>query len=192
MILEEESLASRIVEFCRFCRASGLPAGVKESVDALDAARVVGVRDREILKSALRSVLCSSKDDWEQFDELFDAYWGSAQPGSATPRTRRQPDQRLLRGVGAITTLMGRSTARETEDDGGKAMLGATAQERLKRTDFSQASQDDLPELERIAIRLLRQTSLRLSRRLKSMRLGRRVDLRRTIRRNISRGGDLI
>jgi uncharacterized protein with von Willebrand factor type A (vWA) domain len=62
----------------------------------------------------------------------------------------------------------------------------------LKRTDFSQASQDDLPELERIAIRLLRQMSLRLSRRLKSMRQGRRVDLRRTIRRNISRGGDLI
>src|SRR5215475_8284876 len=101
MTLEEESLASRIVEFCRFCRASGFSAGVKESVDALDAARVVGVRDREILKSALRAVLCSSKDDWEQFDELFEAYWGSA-PGSAiTPRKRPPADQRLLRGIGA-------------------------------------------------------------------------------------------
>jgi uncharacterized protein with von Willebrand factor type A (vWA) domain len=192
MILEEESLASRIVGFCRFCRASGLSAGVKESVDALDAVRVVGVRDREILKSALRSALCSSKDEWEQFDDLFEAYWGSAQPGSATPRKRPPAEQRLLRGVGAITTLMGRSTAREAEDDGGKTALGATAHDRLKRTDFSQASEDDLPELERIAIRLLRQMSLRLSRRLKSMRQGRQVDLRRTIRRNISRGGDLI
>jgi uncharacterized protein len=191
MTLQQETLASRIVEFCRFCRTNGLSAGVKESVDALDAVRAVGVRDREILKSAFRSVLCSSKDEWEQFDELFEAYWGSAQPGSTmAPRKRPQPDQRLPHG--AITTLMGRSKARETEDDGGKSVLGATAQERLKRTDFSQASQDDLPELERIAIRLLRQMSLRLSRRLESMRQGRQVDLRRTIRRNITRGGDLI
>src|SRR5262249_61914051 len=108
------------------------------------------------------------------------------------PRTSPPADQRLLRGFGAITTLMGRSTTHATEDEGGKAVLGATTQERLKGTDFSQASQDDLPELERIAIRLLRQMSLRLSRRLKSMREGRQVDLRRTIRRNISRGGDLI
>jgi uncharacterized protein with von Willebrand factor type A (vWA) domain len=151
----------------------------------------VGVRDREILKSALRSVLCCNKDHWERFDELFEAYWGAAQPGSTiTPRKRPQPDQRSPHGT--IATLMGRSTARETEDDGGKSVVGATAHERLKRTDFSQASQDDLPELERIAIRLLRQMSLRLSRRLKSMRQGRQVDIRRTIRRNISRGGDLI
>jgi uncharacterized protein with von Willebrand factor type A (vWA) domain len=192
MIAEEESLATRMVEFCRFARDSGLSAGVKESVDALDAARAVGVGDREILKSAVRSVLCSSKDEWEQFDELFEAYWGVAQPGSrirAVPRTRRQPDRRLPHGT--ITSLMARSAARETQDDGGKAVLGATAEERLKRTDFSQASQDDLPELERISIRLLRLMSRRLSRRLKSMRQRRQVDLRRTIRRNISRG-DLI
>src|SRR5215472_10050127 len=192
MIPEEETLVSRIVEFCRFCRARGLSAGVKESVDALEAARAVGVRDRDILKSALRSVLCSNKDEWEQFDDFFEAYWGSS-PGSAiSPRKRPPADQRLLRGFGAITTLIGKSTARDTEDDGGKAVLGATALERLRRTDFSQASQDDLPQLERVAIRLLRQMSLRLSRRFKSMREGRQVDLRRTIRRNISRGGDLI
>jgi uncharacterized protein len=193
MIAEEENLASRIVEFCRFARESGLSAGVKESVDALDAARAVGVGNREILKSALRSVICSSKDEWELFDELFEAYWGVAQPGSrirVTPRKRHQPDRRLPHGT--ITSLMGRSAARETEEDGGKAVLGATAEERLKRTDFSQAPQDDLPELERISMRLLRLMSRRLSRRLKSMRQRRQVDLRRTIRRNISRGGDLI
>src|SRR5262249_60407533 len=87
---------------------------------------------------------------------------------------------------------MGGAKTRETKDDGGKAVLGATARERLKRTDFSQASQSDLPELERIAQRLLQHMSLRLSRRRKSKRQRGQVDLRRTIRRNISRGGDLI
>src|SRR5260370_6384659 len=193
MSLPEESLASRIVEFCRFCRDRGLSAGIKESVDGGRGARVVGISDREILNSALRAVLCSNKDEWDQFDELFMSFWSSAPPGfkTTTPRKKLQPDQPLPQG--AITTLMGRTSAgRAAEADDSNAVLGATAQERLRRTDFSEASQNDLPELERIAIRLLRQMSLRLSRRRKSMMQRDQVDLRRTIRRNVSRGGDLI
>jgi uncharacterized protein with von Willebrand factor type A (vWA) domain len=191
MTLHEESLASRVVEFCRFCRENALSAGVKESVDALDAARTVGVSDREILKSALRAVLCSSKEEWDQFDELFEAFWNARNAGTASRPRRTQQEQRSPQG--AITTLIGRADAGRTADeDGGKAVLGATAHERLRRTDFSQAPQDDLPELERISMRLLKQMCLRLSRRLKSLKLRGQVDLRRTIRRNISRGGDLI
>jgi len=191
MTLHEESLASRVVEFCRFCRENALSAGVKESVDALDAARTVGVSDREILKSALRAVLCSSKEEWDQFDELFESFWNAAQPG-ATPKPRRRPQQEQRLPQETIATLLGSTEGRASADRGGKAVLGATAHERLKRTDFSEASQNDLPDLERIAMRLLKQMSLRLSRRLKSMRKHSHVDLRRTIRRNISRGGDLI
>ncbi len=187
MSLPEESLASRIVEFCRSCRDSGLAAGIKESLDALNAARAVGISDREILKSALRAVLCSSKDEWDQFDELFASFWN----GTTAPRKKPQPNQSLP--AGAISTLMARTqSGRAVELDEGKAVLGTTAQERLRRTDFSEVSQNDLLELERIATRLLRQMSQRLSRRRKSMMQHDQVDLRRTIRRNISRGGDLI
>jgi hypothetical protein len=152
----------------------------------------VGVNDREILKSALRAVLCSSKDEWDQFDELFEAFWNRPETEAAPrPRRRQQKEQRAPQGT--IATLIGRSDANQAaEDDGGKAVLGATAHERLKRTDFSQTPQNDLAELERIALRLLKQMALRLSRRLKSMKQRGQVDLRRTIRRNISRGGDLI
>jgi uncharacterized protein with von Willebrand factor type A (vWA) domain len=193
--LQKESLASRIVEFCRVCRDNGLSAGIKESADALTSAHAVGVADREFLKSALRAILCSSKDEWDRFDELFTAFWSPAQSSSRatspTPRKRPQLDQSLPQG--AVTTLMGRSLPGSASDgDDGKSVLGATAEERLRKTNFSEASQNDLPELERIAIRLLRQMSLRLSRRLKSMKQRQQVDLRRTIRRNISRGGDLI
>jgi uncharacterized protein with von Willebrand factor type A (vWA) domain len=194
MILQEESLAARIVEFCRFCRQRGLSAGIKETMDALNSARAVGVSDREILKAALRAVLCSSKDEWDQFEELFAAFWIPAQSGSRkapiAPRNKPQPEEPLPQG--AITTLMGSRGSRAADADDGKAVLGATAHERLRKTDFSEASQKDLPELERIAIRLLRQMSLRLSRRRKNMKQRQQVDLRRTIRRNISRGGDLI
>src|SRR5437899_5538820 len=126
MALQEESLAAGIVEFSRFCRASGLSAGVKESVDALDAARAVGVRDREILKSVLRSVLCFSKDEWEKFDELFAKFWSSAERGSGTrpaPKRTPQTDERLPQS--AIARLMGSPNVREVQVDDGKSVLGA-------------------------------------------------------------------
>jgi uncharacterized protein with von Willebrand factor type A (vWA) domain len=192
MTLQEDNLASRIVEFCRFARESGFSAGVKETVDVMAAARATGVSDREILKAAMRAVLCSSKDEWDQFEEVFAAFWNSAQPGTTTRVTRKQAvEQRVPRG--AVTTLMDRAyNVRNAEDDAGKTVLGATAQERLKKTDFSSTAPGDLPELERIAMRLLRHMSLRLSRRRKSLQQRGQVDLRRTIRRNISRGGELI
>src|SRR5262249_1615334 len=80
----------------------------------------------------------------------------------------------------------------ETEGQEGKSVLGATVQERLKQADFSEITAGDLADLEQIALRLLRQLSLRLSRRLKASKRRGPVDLRRTIRESISRGGDPI
>ena len=193
MTVQQENLASAIVEFCRFARASGLSAGVKESVDALEAARTVGVGDRETLRVALRAVLCSSKNEWDQFDEIFDAFWNAPEAGGVSRTPRPRPQRKQHEPKNAIATLIGNSNAgRAAEEDGGRAVVGATVHERLKRTDFSQAPQNDLAELERISLRLLKQMAMRLSRRLKSLQQRDQVDLRRTIRRNISRGGELI
>src|SRR5438045_335534 len=68
-------LEGTIVEFCRFARECGLAVGVKESLDALRSAMAVGIAERERLKFALRAVLCSAKDDWNAFDEIFEAFW---------------------------------------------------------------------------------------------------------------------
>lgn len=106
------------------------------------------------------------------------------------PRAQKK-DERLP--PGAASSFMGNSSAgREAEEDGGRAVVGAATTERLKRADFSQVKQKDLAELERLALRLLKQMSTRLSRRMKIMRPRGRVDLRRTIRHSISRGGDPI
>jgi uncharacterized protein with von Willebrand factor type A (vWA) domain len=180
-----------IIEFCRFARESGLPTGVKESLDALRAAGAVGVANREYFKDALRAVLCSSRADWELFEEVFVAFWerGGAEPRLAGSRIRSSATSELQ--TGTEPALVGQSNAGETEGEG-KAVLGASAQERLKKADFSELSNTDAAELERIALRLLEQMSLRLSRRTRKMAERGRVDLRRTIRRSIGHGGDPI
>lgn len=187
-------LEQRIVEFCRFARESGLSVGVKESLESLRAVQVVGIAERENFKFALRAVLCSSRDDWEAFDEIFSAFWerirGTPQPMQRSRVRVKITDNSLLPQNNAMP-LIGQSSSAAVEGEG-KSVLGATVNERLKKADFSELSHADLAELERISSRLLQQMSLRLSRRVKNIAANGKVDLRRTIRKGISRGGDFI
>lgn len=191
-MVQEHSMAETITRFCRFVRAEGLSAGIKESVDALEVARMVGIDDREQLKIGLRSVLCSSKEEWDRFDDLFWLFWrdvdtnAEKRPGANGSKERKETPK------GAVTSLLGNSSTGKATEDGGKIVVGASRGEHLKKADFAQVTQNDLAELEKIAVQLLKRMSLRVSRRLKIMKAGRQVDLRRTIRKNISRGGDPI
>jgi len=190
---EAPGLEQAIVEFCRFARASGIAAGVKESLEAVRAAGAVGIENRQNLKFALRAVLCSTKADWDIFDEIFDAFWSGA--GSQVSWERVKPnknvrEQESQQENAELASMAHSSAAAEIEE--GNAVMGATVHERLKKADFSEVKQADLAELEKISLGLLQQMSLRLSRRIRSLAVRGRVDLRRTIRRSIGRGGDPI
>lgn len=186
-----KDLAAFIVGFCRFARLRGLPVGTQQTLAAVEAVNVVGVADLEKFSFSLRAALCSSQDEWKEFDFLFAAFWAS-EPNHSYP----EKDQRRRRSVGKppssdsrliISAEAKNASASESK---GKLVSGASAQQRLKLVDFSDASPADMTALEQFALRLLRQMSRRLSRRLKIEASRERVDLRRSIRRNISRGGD--
>lgn len=186
-------LEQTIVEFCRFARASGIAAGVKESLEAVRAASAVGVENRQNLKFAMRAVLCSTKANWDIFDEIFDAFWSGSASHLNLDRAKRSKNVREKESRqenAELASMTHSSAAAEIEE--GKAVMGATVHERLKKADFSEVKQGDLAELEKISLRLLQQMSMRLSRRIRSLAVRGRVDLRRTIRKSIGRGGDPI
>jgi uncharacterized protein with von Willebrand factor type A (vWA) domain len=190
-------LAKTIVEFCRFAREKGLSPGVQETLDALDAAAALGVRNSEEMKFGLRSILCSSKDDWDLFEECFNAFWRESAP--RPPSSRVQPPRKELAprvsGRSAdslLSTGSVHNTSDDTssEEDGAQAVTGASARERLTQADFSTLSHTDLATLEQISLRLFKQMSRRLDRRRRIAISRGQVDLRRTIHRNISHGGE--
>jgi uncharacterized protein len=185
-----------IVEFCRFVRANGMSAGTKETLDCLEAACVVANADRDAFKFALRAVLCASEEDWVRFDDLFAAFWSEAElvraPRSKSPSGNRadSPVPGHEYGPQSVTGF-GDGSALKAEGEQ-KAFSGASAIERLRKIDFGQMSQTDLAELERIAARLLHRLSYRVSRRFRSGKRHGSINLRRTIRRSICRGGELL
>jgi len=191
MSQSQAKMTELIISFCRFARTEGISAGIKETVDALEVARLIGIKDREVLKTGLRAVLCSSKEEWDRFDELFWLFWREVDRSAKQHPAVRREQSKEQRQSSAVSLLGTGNTGKEAED-AGKFVLGGSKTDRLKKSDFSQVSQDDLADLEKIAAQLLKQMSLRVSRRLKMMTAGRQIDLRRTIRRNLHRGGELI
>lgn len=189
---EHDRSAASIIEFCRFARQNGLSAGVLQTLAAIEAAKMIGTIDREDFAFALRSVLSSSKEEWDLFDELFHAFW-NFRPRASAAESKEEKEAKFTAyrpraSSRALTTLLAGDTS--TPDDDGKDVSGASAERRLQRVDLSEVPQDDLAALEEISLRLFRKMSLRLSRRLKIKNVADRVDIRRTIRRSIPRGGD--
>jgi uncharacterized protein len=187
-------LARMIVEFCRFVRANGLAAGMQQTLAALAAAQSLPGTDDESFQFALRSTLCSTKEEWDLFDGLFAQFWrGSPYRARTTEERQSWPSTNSpapLTSLGKSLLIPGLNSSGKPE--GSAAIAGASAQERLKTADFSSVPQSDLPALEKLSLRLLRQMSVRLSRRLKISQAGQTVDLRRTIRANVHRGGELL
>jgi uncharacterized protein len=189
-----EHRTQSLIEFCRFARANGLSGGLHQTLAALEAVKTVGIGDREIFAFALRAALCSSKTEWDLFEELLAAFeaetQGAAKSAAGNAKRARKPEMNRQETSSSHTLSQ---VAEAVRDEGeGKAVTGASAQERLKKVDFSEVPQNDLVALEELSLRLLQQMSLRLSRRLKAGTRPGPVDLRRTIRKNLAHGGDPI
>jgi uncharacterized protein len=189
---EPDRFAASIVAFCRFARSNGLSSGTQQVLVALEAAGAIGVTDWQLFAFALRSVLCCSQEEWELFDELFHSFWSLAQ--GEPERSPKQSQRANTQKQPASSKVLAGVTSADSASPEGKAktVSGATSEQRLKKMDFSETSQTDLAALEQLSIRLLRQMGLRLSRRMKIDNLDDRVDLRRSIRRSVTRGGDPI
>lgn len=186
--------AASIIQFCQFARSRGLPAGVHQTLLALEAAKSVEETGRQEFVFALRAALTSSKPEWDLFLQLFEAFWGASwQTGKRSSRKAPEGD-RVANEPKASSQILTRQAIGEgsAAEEEGKSVAGASAQQRLQKMDFSNVPQEDLALLEEIASRLFRRMSLRLSRRFRIRELAERVDFRRTIRRSIPRGGDPI
>jgi uncharacterized protein with von Willebrand factor type A (vWA) domain len=103
------------------------------------------------LKFGLRSVLCSSKDNWDLFEECFQTFWRGSEPVRLLNRKMR-PKKEGPSGVGRrdSTSLMsslistGSSDDVSSEKDAALAVTGASARERLAKADVSNLPQNDM------------------------------------------------
>ena len=191
------ALVERITGFTRLLRDNGFSIGVGETLNALEAAGIFGIRDSRSLRFGWRSLLCSNKTDWRRFDELFDAYWlrrgmkrAAKTSGVAKHGRRLNSGRPLSAGKGSILERLARGPG-EDEISGGEARSqGASNRENLADTDIRElADPDEMARAHALAERLAARMKTRISRRQRAARRGRRLDLRKVIHSSISTGG---
>ena len=191
----------RLAGFARTLRDNGFKIGLAETADALRILLAPAAARRSSLKPALRSLFAATRSDWERFDELFDAYWSgrgmrrmqapSAAPAGTAPRLRRLAGAASHPPQGLPDHAERRAgTDRDHHADPGGRREGAARAENLAAADIRHiADADEIAKVHALAARLAKTMRARLVRRAQARRRGRRLDMRRTIHRNVSKGG---
>jgi uncharacterized protein with von Willebrand factor type A (vWA) domain len=204
--LEEMNEVSRLVStklaaFLHTLRDNGFAVGLAEGRDA--AALMAGgyAAKPGLLRSALKHLFSARKSDWDKFDGIFDAFWlgrrvRSRSMAVGSSKAANNPSLKSLQDAGARGDGQQSATDQVPSSDdapqgrGEGRMEGASRAENLAEVDFRKlADPEQVAQAHDAAARLARMMRTRLTRRDLARRRGYRLDLRRTIHRNISHGG---
>ena len=185
-----DSIEAAMLGFSKLCRENGIGVGLNHTFEALQAARSGFINDPSALKYGLRALFCTSEDDHANFNRLFDIYWRKKRH-EYMPRTRTRKQTRILKESQGSLVMMGMGNLEESEKEDAGNVTGANKMESLRKTDFSKVADIDQELLDRLADKLMEQLNYRIRRRLKAARTG-KIDIRKTIRGNLSSGDTLI
>ncbi len=186
------ALQEKTVGFCRLLRQHGFRPGMAEARDAVAVAEVFLCTDFSAFHDGMRALFCGREEDWERFDTLFADYW-CPEDGARRIVSMQKPLKRQQRGAGqGIAVTTGVRALEDQPEVQGETRLstGASGMEVLDTLDLAALPTGRQGELEAAAERFWRWLALNRPRRLRGRKWRRRLDFRRTMRRNLSRGGE--
>jgi uncharacterized protein len=193
-------LSAAVARFAALLRRSGLPVTLVEVTDAVRALDHLDITDRQELYLGLRALFVTRPEEVPPFDRCFEAFWrvlpdrdddqsgfipapSLDDPGGAALAKQAQKKEALA------LESWGEDEAEEAGDP--LSVPLASEAEGLVSQDFSTFSADQLDELLKLTVKIARRLAHRMSRRRRPRKRRGRVDLRRTLRANLTRG-DLI
>ena len=191
----------KLTAFAHTLRGNGFKVGLAETADALSILVMSAADKPATRKPALRTLFCATRSDWERFDEIFDAFWLARGIRQASVLAGATPEGaapvRALKDVGPRGGKPGLPDHVERrQDDGGYSVdgrgkrEGASRAENLASIDLRHiVNPEEIRDAHALAERLARVMRARLIRRERLRKLGRRLDLRRTIHKSVSHGG---
>ncbi|AJA60536.1 MULTISPECIES: vWA domain-containing protein [Bradyrhizobium] len=195
-------VSARLAAFLRTLREAGFRVGLAEGQDAATLMSSGYAARPGLLRAAFKHLFSARKSDWDKFDGLFDTFWlgkrvrsrtrtiGST-AGASNPSLKSLQDAAAEQGShqSAVDQLPSSDDAPEGRSGEGR-MEGASRADNLAEVDFRKLSDpDQVAQAHEAAAALAKAMRTRLTRRDLARRRGYRLDLRRTIHRNISHGG---
>ncbi len=206
MVVTDQVLSARMAGFIGHLRLNGFPLGPRETEGALDILAREPDLDPALSRLRLKTALCGRHEDWERFDDLFEAFWFARgkervrrqKDRSGKPESAARPkiwDSVLPPDDSAAAGPPSSSAAGDddAESDAATGRLIAGREAALARTDLRHiVDPAELAEAEALAMKLAAAIRFNLSRRRIAASNGDRLDMRRIIRRGLSKGGEPI
>ncbi|MBC6492212.1 VWA domain-containing protein [Flavihumibacter stibioxidans] len=193
MISRQTSLAKNIILFCRFLRTKGYAIGPPEENLLLLALAEINIGSKQEYQLAMRATLCKSQKELEQFDDLFRQFWKEldkavdAKEKQVPEKKQEKPKPGPDASFRALQTWLHGNRNKDTEET-----ATFSTRENLARKDFSNIPDDELYSLQQYLRTIARKLSVKANRRHEPSGKTRQPDLRRTLRKNLRRGGELL
>jgi uncharacterized protein with von Willebrand factor type A (vWA) domain len=189
---QTSSLSEGIVAFAQFARDHGLNVGIQETQDALRAAGLGLLVNRDVFRASLKAMFCTSPEERIIFDQLFVLYWDTNPIDMQDRKGKVNIQGNFNKKANASVVMLGMGNTPDSVTEEAKNVSGANETERLKKTDLSLLNAMESSQLEEIARKLCKQMAVRMRRRMKQQPKGGMLHLRKTIRKSISAGGEPI
>jgi uncharacterized protein len=197
-----EAILKRISDFTHLLRNHNFVVGLKENQDAATLVAKLDSSRAATFRSAFKTLYCSRLSDWKEFDALFDSFWFAKGmknlmkvSGSAAASTQPTLSEQSAKPdnhdeASELIDQVSNSADGENEEGSTGKSEGASHGESLAQKDFRKiADPAELAKAHAAAESLAKAMRARLTRRETARSKGRRIDLRATIRENISHGG---
>src|SRR5262249_35254027 len=189
-------LSAAVARFAALLRRSGLPVTLVEVTDAVRALDHLDIADRHELYLGLRAVFVTRPEEVPRFDRCFEAFWrvlpdgDDDQAGFIPAPSLEDPGADAMVKSGQKREALALDSGGEEAEEGGDPLSVPLASEAegLVNQDFSTFSPDQLDDLLKLTVKIARRLAHRMSRRRRPVRRRGRVDLRRTLRANLTKG----
>lgn len=192
-------LLSHILAFGYLLREMGVPVSPGQMLELLEALRHVPLTRRDDFHATARCILVQRREDLPVFDTAFAFFWRNL--------TGRSLDDELLHQLLPTMHLPPRrlrlprrpreDAAQPVPDDNNEVeeeqvgiVLTYSQNEQLRHKDFGQFTWEEVQACKELLQKLDWRIDERPTRRKRPAPAGRRIDFRRTLRRNIRYGGE--
>jgi hypothetical protein len=187
------ALLRNLLLFGRVLRRLGMDVHPGRMVDLVNALEIVSIRRRRDFQAAARSLLVHRREDLARFDEAFDAFFTRRDPlarpharvSGALPRAKPAPVFLNAQTPGSTGTTPSDEQAAAAD------VLTYSEREILRRKDFAEMTPAELDAVKALMAQIAWRIRQRKTRRLRPGR-GALLDLRRTVRRNLRYGGEVL
>jgi uncharacterized protein len=196
LIKRHTSLSANIVAFCRFLRTKEFKIAPPEEADALQTIEILQpFYAPALMRDALKIILTRSQEQADRFDELYDYYWKQVEKATDSKKAEqandapnpKPPQSKEDAQFQSLKDWLFGNKQNEEELD----LYTYSAAEALTKKDFSTMTEEELKEVYELIQMIARRLARQRNRRFKKNKNG-GLDLRKTLRQNMRRGGDML